>query len=74
MPLLYATPVEPLPRAVPEELGTLVPPVSEQVPGLLVKYLNHPVVAYPFGFPVPFKVAVVWVTLDAASVVTLGAP
>ena len=49
-----------------------MPKVSLQVPGLVVPYRNHPVVAAPFGFALPFNVAVVPVRFVAAFVVVDG--
>lgn len=42
------------------------------MPGLVALYLNQPVEANQFGFPVPFKVAAEAVILEAALVVTDG--
>ena len=62
----------PEPNAEPPDAGARVPNVSLQVPGLVVEYLNQPVVADPLGLPVPFKVAEVSVTSVAALVVIEG--
>ena len=42
------------------------------VPGLVVLYLNHPVVEAPFGFADPFSKAEAVVTLVAATVAAVG--
>ena len=57
------------------EDGARVPNTSLHVPGLVVLYRKYPNADVPFGFPVPFKVAVAKVTDVAAVVViiTLGA-
>jgi hypothetical protein len=68
----YATEVVPLPNDVPPLAGARVPKLSLHVPGLVVSYRNHPVVAAAFGLPDPLRVAPEPVTNVAADVVTDG--
>jgi hypothetical protein len=63
----------PEPRALPPVAGARVPNVSLQVPGFVVPYRNHPVVASWFGLAEPFSVAPVLDTEVAAAVTTVGA-
>jgi hypothetical protein len=53
-------------------VGTRVPNVSLQVPGLTVSMRNQPEVASPLGFAAPFRVAPVVVMPEGALVVTVG--
>ena len=58
---------------VPEPKPTLVVVFGKLAQAtLLVPYLNHPFVAVPFGFIVPFILAVVPVILSAGLVATVG--
>jgi hypothetical protein len=66
----YGTSEFPEPRSLPPAAGARVPKMSLHVPGFAFEYLNHPVAAEPFGFPVPFNVAVLVVTVVGALVVT----
>ena len=65
--------VVPDPSPVPLVAGTRVPNVSLHVPGLVVEIRNKPVVASPFGLPVPLSAADVDVTDVAADVDAVGA-
>jgi hypothetical protein len=69
----YGTDPNPDPRSVPLAAGTRMPKVSLHVTGLVVLYRNQPVVASPFGTPVPLSTADVVVRPLAAFVVTVGA-
>ena len=68
-----ATGAVPEPSALPLLEGARVPKVSFQVPGFVVSYRNHAVVASPFGFAVPFSVAAVPEVATGPFVVTDGA-
>jgi hypothetical protein len=63
----------PEPSVTLPTVGTRVPNMSSQVPGLLVLRRNQPVAASPFGLAVPLSWAVMLVMLLAAVVVTVGA-
>lgn len=66
--------VVPLPRLEPPVAGKRVPKVSLQVPGLVVEYRTHAVVASAAGFTVPPTSAAADVTFEAAVEVTVGEP
>ena len=56
----------------PPLVGARMPKELLQLPGLVVEYLNQPVVAAPPGFAVAFKVADVPVRFVTLPVVTVG--
>ena len=62
----------PEPSDEPPDTGAREPNVSLQLPGFVVAYRKYPVVAARFGLPEPFSVAVVEVTLVAATVVAVA--
>jgi hypothetical protein len=62
----------PEPREDPPVVGAREPNVSLQVTGSVALYRKYPVVVAPLGVPEPFRVADVFVMLDAAFVVTVG--
>ena len=62
----------PDPSEEPPLEGALVPNESLGVPGLVVEYRNHPVVASPLGLALPLSVAVVPTNIVAALVITVG--
>ena len=62
----------PDPSEVPPFEGALIPNTSLGVPGLVVEYRNHPVVAPLFGFAEPLSMAEVPMRDVALFVVVVG--